>query len=225
MKVVAVTAGKGGTGKTTIAAALAVAACQDCGGRLGVAVMDLDPQGSLTDWWNGRGGGDSPSIAQGGRRGLAEIVEALRRAGCDLLVLDCPPAYSGLLREAVAVADLAVIPTGPGSMELAVVPAAVAMAEDAGVPYLVVLNRAHFRSRLAGRAVTHLRDAYGHVAPVIHHRVKIAEAAEGGGTITETAPGSAGAAEVAAVWRRVRAELWGSAGPRAGLAAADGAAA
>ena len=48
MKVLALTSQKSGSGKTTLAGHLAVAA--EAAGAGPVALIDADPQGSLTDW-------------------------------------------------------------------------------------------------------------------------------------------------------------------------------
>ena len=58
MKTIVIAAQKGGAGKTTLARNLAVAAAQD--GR-DVLCLDLDPQGSLRAWWEGRDA-DGPSM-------------------------------------------------------------------------------------------------------------------------------------------------------------------
>ncbi|HYC14067.1 MAG TPA: ParA family protein, partial [Stellaceae bacterium] len=52
MHVIAVASQKGGSGKTTLAGHLAVAA--DRAGAGPVALVDTDPQGSLAEWWNAR---------------------------------------------------------------------------------------------------------------------------------------------------------------------------
>jgi chromosome partitioning protein len=62
MITIAVASSKGGTGKTTLSAALAVRAAKD-GKR--VAMADLDPQKSLVQWWRRRGGTDNPRIFNG----------------------------------------------------------------------------------------------------------------------------------------------------------------
>ena len=52
MYVIAVASQKGGSGKTTLAGHLAVQA--DRTGFGPVALVDTDPQGSLSEWWNAR---------------------------------------------------------------------------------------------------------------------------------------------------------------------------
>ena len=49
MITIALVAAKGGVGKSTLAAALAIAIALDAPGTT-VALLDLDPQGSLTLW-------------------------------------------------------------------------------------------------------------------------------------------------------------------------------
>lgn len=61
MRVIAIVSRKGGSGKTTLAGHLAVAAEQNGAGP--VAIMDTDPQASLTDWWNAREN-DAPLFVQ-----------------------------------------------------------------------------------------------------------------------------------------------------------------
>ena len=52
MDIVTIASQKGGAGKTTLSAHLAVEAERTGAGP--VAVVDIDPQGSLADWWNQR---------------------------------------------------------------------------------------------------------------------------------------------------------------------------
>lgn len=51
MKVIVLASQKGGVGKTTLAAHLAIAATKG-GGKC--VLTDTDPQGSLVAWWNKR---------------------------------------------------------------------------------------------------------------------------------------------------------------------------
>ena len=50
MRVLALASQKGGSGKTTLSGHLAVQAQRSGAGP--VVLIDIDPQGSLADWWN-----------------------------------------------------------------------------------------------------------------------------------------------------------------------------
>ena len=52
MRVIVVASHKGGSGKTTLAAHLAVAAERANAGP--VVLLDIDPRGSLIGWWESR---------------------------------------------------------------------------------------------------------------------------------------------------------------------------
>lgn len=214
MKIIAVAAAKGGVGKTSITAALAVAASRNQERPLNVAVMDLDPQGSLSEWWNRRACRDAPALVDRGRHSLDDIVRTLQSEGVDLLILDCPPSYAPLHREAIGVADLVVIPTGPGALDLEAIEKTIDMAAQASVPYCAVLNGAIFRSRVAGRAVCEMRERNITLGPVMHHRVVVAEASHTGQAALEVQPTGAAAREIRAVWQHVQSAL-GQSLPRA----------
>jgi chromosome partitioning protein len=62
MYVIAVVNTQGGVGKTTLASALAVRAAKD---SPRVAMVDLDPQRSLVEWWQRRGSTENPTIFEG----------------------------------------------------------------------------------------------------------------------------------------------------------------
>lgn len=207
MQTIVLAAAKGGVGKTTLATALATAARLDTP-DLRVGLVDLDPQGSLTRWWNARAL-PMPCFVELEGRPLVAVRRDLRASGIDLLVVDCPPGFSSLIRGAIGAADLVLVPTGASVLDLDAVAATVAMAERAGVPYRFVLNRAVFRSRIAGAAVAELHGR-GHLLwPPVHQRVSIAAAMAEGRTVVETAAGSAAATEVSALWRAARGVLDG----------------
>ena len=91
MLVVALASQKGGSGKTTLAGHLAVEA--EAAGAGPVAIIDTDPQGSLSHWWNSRGV-RSPQFAKVSVFDLQEALAHLRATGIKLVVIDTPPAIT-----------------------------------------------------------------------------------------------------------------------------------
>ena len=89
MRVLAMASQKGGSGKTTLSGHLAVQA--QLAGAGPVCLIDIDPQGSLADWWNEREA-DMPAFAQTTVARLASDLEVLRQQGFRLAVIDTPPA-------------------------------------------------------------------------------------------------------------------------------------
>ena len=89
MQVIAFSSQKGGSGKTTLAGHVAVQAERSGAGP--VALVDTDPQGSLSDWWNERLA-ETPAFARTSVARLVEDVARMREIGIKLLVIDTPPA-------------------------------------------------------------------------------------------------------------------------------------
>ena len=115
MQVLAFAAQKGGSGKTTLAANVAVEAERRGDGP--VALIDTDRQGSLADWCRHRESG-KPILVEASMARLAEHVAQLRERGIKLLIIDTPPAITSTIGHAINVADLVVIPTRPSPHDL-----------------------------------------------------------------------------------------------------------
>ncbi len=206
MQVIAVASRKGGSGKTTLSGHLAVAAEQ--AGRAPVALVDIDPQGSLSDWWNAREA-DSPLFVQTNVERLAEDVRRLEDMGIDLLVIDTPPALTALMADVIAVSDLIVIPTRPSPHDLRSLGRTVELVEHLGKPLLFVINGAAPRARITDEAVSVL-SRHGPLAPtVIHQRVDFASSMIDGRTVMELPGRSKSAAEVAELWDFIDSRLTG----------------
>ena len=93
MRVLAMASQKGGSGKTTLSGHLAVQA--QLSGAGPACLIDIDPQGSLADWWNEREA-EMPAFAQTTVARLASDLEVLRQQGFRLAVIDTPPAITML---------------------------------------------------------------------------------------------------------------------------------
>src|SRR5688572_5307077 len=87
MRVLAMASQKGGSGKTTLSGHIAVQAQRAGAGP--VVLIDIDPQGSLADWWNEREA-EYPAFAQTTVARLAADLEMLRQQGFRLAVIDTP---------------------------------------------------------------------------------------------------------------------------------------
>jgi chromosome partitioning protein len=204
MHILVLASQKGGSGKTTLSGHLAVEA-QNAG--VGpVALIDTDPQGSLTHWWNARAARE-PLFAKVGLFDLGEALEHLSRSGIRLAVIDTPPAITEAISSVIGHADLVILPTRPSPHDLRAVGATVDIAERQGKPVLFVVNAATPRARITGEAAVALSQ-HGTVAPVtIHQRVDFAASMVDGRTVGEVTATSASAKEIRELWIYVQGRL------------------
>lgn len=110
MRVLAMASQKGGSGKTTLSGHLAVQA--QLAGAGPVVLIDIDPQGSLADWWNERTA-EYPAFAQTTVARLAADLEVLRQQGFKLAVIDTPPAITMAIQSVIQVAGFDRHPDSP----------------------------------------------------------------------------------------------------------------
>ncbi len=145
--VITVAQQKGGAGKTTLAASLAAAYA----GTRKVAVLDIDPQGSLANWHRLRAA-RTPAPAPialsdiSGWR-LAAELDRLRRAFA-VLIVDSPPSVETDARLAIRSADLVLVPMQPSPPDLWAADATLKLAAAEKRRVRVVLNRAPAAGRL-----------------------------------------------------------------------------
>lgn len=204
MKVIAVASQKGGSGKTTLAGHLAVQA-EMCGAGP-VALVDTDPQGSLSEWWNEREA-ETPLFARTSIDKLKADVERMSRMGIELLIIDTPPAITHTIATVLAVADLLIIPTRPSPHDLRAVGATVELAEGLDTPLIFAVNGATPRARITSEAAIALSQ-HGTLAPsILHQRVDFASSMIDGRTVMELNPSSKSSEEVAKLWTYIHDRL------------------
>lgn len=116
--VVAIFNQKGGSGKTTLAVHLAVAASM--AGRK-VCIIDLDPQGSATAWRRPRAY-VMPVVAQVPASSLDKAIEGAIEDCFDFILIDTPPSVSAATARIIGAAGLVVVPVRPQPFDLAAVP-------------------------------------------------------------------------------------------------------
>lgn len=197
MQVIAVASQKGGSGKTTLAGHIAVQAERVGAGP--VAMIDTDPQGSLSEWWNVREASE-PVFVRTSMSRLKQDIERMRFIGIELLIIDTPPAITSVIGEVIRLSDLVIIPTRPSPHDLRSVGATVELVEQYGKPLIFVVNGATPRARITSEAVIALSQ-HGTLAPsIIHHRVDFAASMIDGRTVMEVSKGTKSSDEIAALW-------------------------
>ncbi|MGD9511877.1 MAG: ParA family partition ATPase [Geminicoccaceae bacterium] len=202
--VVTVAQQKGGAGKTTLVIQLATA-LKALGRR--VAVVDIDPQGSLTGWMRLREHRqrDAPELrfAMIGGWRLGVEVDRLKREA-ELILVDTPPHTEIDAKAAVRGADLVLVPVQPSSLDVWASQGTVELAAREKRKLALVLNRVPPR----GRAVEEARQALTELgAPALgiqlgNRQAFVTSIAQGLGVV-ESEPRSAAADEVRALAEEV----------------------
>jgi chromosome partitioning protein len=204
MEILTIASQKGGAGKTTLSAHLAVEAERQ--GHGPVAVVDTDPQGSLADWWNQRQA-ETPRFAAVEVARLQAHMDELRSHGVTLVVIDTPTAFLPIIRTTIEVADLVLIPARPSPHDLRAVGVVVDLAEELKTPFCFVVSGATPRTTIALEAVQALAQ-HGPVAPVVvHQRIDFAGSMVDGRTVGEVQAASRSAQKIAHLWTYVHTQL------------------
>jgi len=204
VRVLALASQKGGSGKTTLSGHLAVQAQRAGAGP--VVIIDIDPQGSLADWWNEREE-ELPAFAETTVARLSHDLEILRQQGFKMAIIDTPPAITMAIQSVISVAELVVVPTRPSPHDLRAVGATVDLCERAGKPLVFVVNAGTPKAKITHEAAIALSQ-HGTVAPVIvHQRTDFAASMIDGRTVMEINPESRSAQEITELWNYISDRL------------------
>jgi chromosome partitioning protein len=191
---------KGGAGKTTLAAHLALAWAS----TRRVAVVDIDPQGSLAAWFRLRqeqadilGPGFEVAAITGWR--VSAEVERQARSH-EIVLIDSAPHAETEARLAVRASSLVLVPVQPSPMDVWATRATLELARQERVPALIVMNRVPSRANLTQAMAVKLAELGAPVARTqIGNRVALASALAEGQGILEADPQSRAAAEITAL--------------------------
>lgn len=206
-QIIAVAQQKGGAGKTMIAAQFGAALAEQ--GR--VALLDIDPQGSLTAWGRLRTGAAKANpglevIAVSGWR-LANELEKLKSSH-DYVLVDTPPVIDSDARRAIRGADLVLVPMNPAPPDLWAAEGTLKLAAEERRPAALLFNRAPAASKLRKRLEAEIAARRLTLLPVaLANRAGYANAFADGLGVTEAGATTQAAEEVRAAVQALRALL------------------
>ncbi len=198
--VVTVAQQKGGSGKSTIAANLA--AVLAAGGRR-VALLDTDPQGSVTRWHEERRRHENRAAPfffdrPSGWR-VPAALDRLRRQQ-DVIVLDTPPHAGTDAKLAIRAADLVLMPLQPSPADLWASEGTRKLAAEERRALRALLNRVPAQGKMRDRVAAALAEQeVPLLGQCLGNRAQFGSAFLDGLSVIEAAPRSAAAAEMRAL--------------------------
>lgn len=212
MRSIAFLTQKGGTGKTTLTASLAVAAAA-AGEK--VIALDLDPRGSLVRWSERRSDANALNTVvieplEGERLPqLPAILQGLASVGFTLAIFDTADADAGAVRLVIDSVDLCLLPARPTRLDVDVAAATFRAAFLAKRRAAFVLNQCPFtyRSLRASEAAKELARIGVLAEPILPARSDFQDAIAVGLGVTEYAGGGKAAQQIEALWRWVNTQF------------------
>jgi chromosome partitioning protein len=211
MRTIAVIARKGGSGKTTVAINLGIAAHRR---GLKTLLADSDPQRSLVDVLKTRRQVGLPIVETTGA-GLFGLQVSSRHAGIEALVIDTAAGQEEDLAHSIVLADLLLLVVRPTLLDFAALIRTLKVIRHLRKRAMVVLNQAPpRRSGLEPPAVRKAQDALRllrlTVCPtVLRTRAAYQSALEKGYSVEEQGGDAAAAAEVNDLWSSVHQAAFG----------------
>ena len=206
MKTVAILSQKGGTGKTTIATNLCVAAERE--GHT-TALIDLDPQASATRWGDYRKA-KTPAIIATPVSRLKHWLQTAEENGASLVILDTAPNSGPDALDVARAASIVLIPCKPSMVDLDAIENTVKIAEIAKVPARVVLNCVDARSDLGNQARQVIRQYDVECAPCkLGQRIGFVHAFNHGTGVQEFEPRGKSSHEITALYQYLSEEMEG----------------
>jgi chromosome partitioning protein len=204
MRTIALVTQKGGSGKSTLSASLAVTAQA---ARERVFLVDMDPQKSLTTWAENRR--DENLAVEAVTHGSLPAAAELARGNVTLVIIDTPATQSAISDAATEGADLVIIPVRPTVFDIWASEATRRRAKELEKDYVFVLNQCPIlqESRRLRESAAALEAQGGLLRPLITSRVDYQEAIRRGLGPTEYNPGGPAAEEMSQLWMSLRRRL------------------
>jgi chromosome partitioning protein len=203
MRSIAFLSQKGGSGKTTLAVHVAVAATE---AKEKVILIDTDLQASAYAWGQARKA-DTPQIIKATAATLGHIMEGARHEKT-LAVIDMAPHATAGVDIIAAAADFLLIPCRASAFDLKAITSSVNVAKAAGKPAAFILNACDPRVPEVMESRTVLKRHGFPVAPInIGQRVAFSRAVATGQSVTEFDAQGKAAQEIVFLWRWLNKQI------------------
>ena len=198
---------KGGSGKTTVALGLAVAAAK--AGET-VVVIDLDPQTNATNWQDRRTA-ENPVVMSVQVSRLRQTIETARNNGADLVIIDTPGKSESAAIDAARLSNLVLVPTRPQVFDMETLPAVRNLIRTAGDPPAFILyNFIHPQGNRQAEELKTLTFAHAGLEPCPVHltqRISYSDAQAQGQCPQETEPDGKAAADLERLYLFIRSHV------------------
>ncbi len=204
MSVISLVTQKGGCGKTTLATCLAVVA-QQCGSK--VVILDADPQGTASDWWESREE-DTLSLLEVKGEEIDRAVQSAQSQGYDVILIDTPARTEPVNASAAQAADFCLIPCQPTLADMRAQSPTVQTVRHLEKRGAFVLTRCPPRGQRAKEAERGLLVFGLPVSPVtIVNRNDYPDAYGHSMGVTEYEPAGKAAQEITALWQWINRKM------------------
>jgi chromosome partitioning protein len=200
MKTIVIESQKGGSGKTMLAAHLAVEAERN---GESAWLIDTDRQATLS-LWHERRKNETPQRLDAPLDRIPDGLKKIAEQGAAYCFIDTAPTLSEQNTRLLSLADFVLIPVRPSPSDLWAVSETVALVKDAAKPFLFVITQAKPQATITAQAIAALSQ-HGRVAQAfVADRVGYAAAMTGGNTAPEIPGKGSAAQEIAALWQEIK---------------------
>ena len=200
---------KGGSGKTTLAIGLALAALQ---AGHNVRMIDTDYQGTLAKWQVRRGLAEPVVEIVRGADLIERRLHSFDRGGVGLTIIDTASGVGETAAAAIRACDLCMIPARPTVVDIEATAATLSIVRRWRKPFAFILNQTPARGPRVGDAADALGGQTSDLAdvlaqPFIAMRNDHQDALAAGLAVSEYAPSGKSADEIRQLWQWTRARL------------------
>jgi len=205
MHVILIGTQKGGAGKSTLAVHFGTLAARQ--GK--TLLVDADPQGSLSSWYQTRESAD-PIVVQADANSIGGLLDTAKDEGVAWVVIDSAPHNAPLMASLMSRASVTVVPVRPGPFDLKAAGATLVMARTLKAPIACVINaappitRGETETSIVAEARAFLTSMGAPVLPgQVSQRASLSHALITGQAVNEFEPDSRAAREIETMWSAV----------------------